>query len=291
MEARALIPAWIVDDTGIPKKGKHSVGVARQYCGKLGKQDTCQVAVTLSVASDQASLPIAARLYLPEAWANDKERRKRAGVPSEIIVQTKPQIALSQIRRTIAEGVPRGIVLADAGYGNDTAFRDALTEMELSYVVGVQSSTAVWAPGTGPLPARPWSGHGRKTKLRRDNDAKDAHAACASEWQLRACAYDTVRLDAKCVLADQALDLLDHFLRRSGLTDHLTAGTVLNVSLASIENVGDVALLQVFADCLALAIQHSGYYFWLACERQRGPNVVGRQGAGAMGFESSCQGS
>jgi SRSO17 transposase len=178
MEAWAPIRAWIVDDTGIPKKGKHSIGVARQYCGELGKQDNCQVAVTLSVASDEASLPIAVRLYLPEAWANDKERRKKAGVPTEITFQTKPQIALSQIRRAIADGVPKGTALADAGYGNDTAFRDALTEMDLPYVVGVQSSIAVWAPGTGPLPARPWSGRGRKTKLlRRDNDAKPMKAS------------------------------------------------------------------------------------------------------------------
>src|SRR5262249_25521616 len=109
MEARAPIRAWIVDDTGIPKKGKHSVGVARQYCGELGKQNNCQVAVTLSVASDQASLPIAGRLYSPEAWANDKARRTKAGVPSEITFETKPQIALSQIRRAIADGVPKGV--------------------------------------------------------------------------------------------------------------------------------------------------------------------------------------
>jgi len=171
MEAQAPIRAWIVDDTGIPKKGKHSVGVARQYCGELGKQDNCQVAVTLSVASDRASLPIALRLYLPEAWANDKTRRTKAGVPKEIAFETKPQIALDQIRQAIADGVPKGIVLADAGYGNDTDFRDALTEMKLSYVVGVQSSIGVWAPGTAPLPARPWSGRGRKTKLLRRDDA------------------------------------------------------------------------------------------------------------------------
>jgi SRSO17 transposase len=170
MQSRAPIRAWIVDDTGIPKKGKHSVGVARQYCGELGKQDNCQVAVTLSVASDQASLPIAFRLYLPEAWAGDKTRRRKVGVPVEIAFETKPQIALNQMRQAIADGVPKGVALADAGYGNDTAFRDALTEMELPYIVGVQSSIAVWAPGTAPLPARPWSGRGRKTKLLRRND-------------------------------------------------------------------------------------------------------------------------
>src|SRR5262249_33630423 len=137
----------------------------------------CQVVVTLSVASDQASVPIAVRLYLPEAWANDKARRKRAGVPAEIAFETKPQIALNQMRQAMADGVPKGVALADAGYGNDTAFRDALTEMELPYIVGVQSSIAVWVPGTAPLPARPWSGRGRKTKLlRRDDRTKPVKA-------------------------------------------------------------------------------------------------------------------
>jgi SRSO17 transposase len=178
VEKQAPIRAWIVDDTGIPKKGKHSVGVARQYCGELGKQDNWQVAVTLSVASDQASLPIALRLYLPEAWASDKARRRKVGVPTEIAFETKPQIAISQMRQAIADGVPKGVALADAGYGNDTAFRDGLTEMELPYIVGVQSSIAVWAPGTAPLPARPWSGRGRKTKLlRRDECTKPVKAS------------------------------------------------------------------------------------------------------------------
>jgi SRSO17 transposase len=108
MKARAPIRAWIADDTGIPKKGKDSVGVARQYCGEPSKQDNCQVAVTLSVASDQASLPIAVRLYLAQAWANDQARRKKAGVPTESTFQTKPQIALNQNapsnRRRRAEG-------------------------------------------------------------------------------------------------------------------------------------------------------------------------------------------
>jgi SRSO17 transposase len=173
IEERVPIRGWIIDDTGIPKKGKHSVAVARQYCGELGKQDNCQVAVTLSVASDHASLPIALRLYLPEVWANDAARCKKAGVPKDVIFQTKPHIALDQIRQAIEDGVPQGIVLADAGYGNDTAFRSGLTELKLDYVVGIQGSTTVWAPGTEPLPARTWSGNGRKTKLlRRDETTK-----------------------------------------------------------------------------------------------------------------------
>lgn len=109
------ITAWIIDDTAFSKKGKHSVGVARQYCGHLGKTDNCQVAVSLSVANAVASLPVAFRLYLPEDWANDFRRRAKAGVPDEVTFQTKPQIALEQIRQTLACGVAPGVVLADAG--------------------------------------------------------------------------------------------------------------------------------------------------------------------------------
>ena len=167
------VVAWIVDDTGFPKKGSHSVGVARQYCGQLGKQDNCRVAVSLSVATSNASLPIAYQLYLPESWTNDKQRRRKAGVPEQIEFQTKPQIAITQIRRAVEEDVPRGVVLADAGYGNDGQFRAALTELNLRYVVGAQSSTTVWAPGTEPLPAKPRSGRGRPPKLlRRDSQHK-----------------------------------------------------------------------------------------------------------------------
>ena len=143
---------WIVDDTGFPKKGTHSVGVARQYCGQLGKQDNCQVAVSVSLASERGSVPIDWRLYLPEVWAKDRRRREKAGVPKAVKFLTKPQIALEQIRAAKAAGVAIGIVLADAGYGNETAWREALDEMGLEYCVGVQSVTTVWAAGTGPVP-------------------------------------------------------------------------------------------------------------------------------------------
>ena len=145
---------WIVDDTGFPKKGIHSVGVARQYCGQLGKQDNCQVAVSVSLATERGSVPIAWRLYLPEQWAKDRQRREKAGVPTAVKFQTKPDIALEQIRAAKAAGVAIGIVLADAGYGNETAWREALDEMELEYCVGIQSVTTVWAAGTGPVPPK-----------------------------------------------------------------------------------------------------------------------------------------
>lgn len=161
IEQHGPVRAWIVDDTGFPKKGRHSVGVARQYCGQLGKQDNCQVAVSLSVANEAASLPIAWRLYLPQAWAEDPDLRRKAKIPADITFQTKPQIALEQIRTAKAQGVTPGVVLADAGYGADGSFRAGLTQLELPYVVGVQPNLSVWRPGEGPLPPKPWSGRGR----------------------------------------------------------------------------------------------------------------------------------
>ena len=170
MQKGGAIVAWIVDDTGFPKKGKHSVGVARQYCGQVGKQENCQVAVSLSVSTWNTSLPIAYRLYLPEEWSKDPERRKATKVPKEIPFQTKPQIALDQIRQAVASEAPQGVVLADAGYGVDGRFRAGLTALGLPYVVGVQSSMTVWEPGAEPLPAKPWTGQGRPPKLlRRDS--------------------------------------------------------------------------------------------------------------------------
>ena len=167
MKSKGPVQAWIVDDTGFPKKGTHSVGVARQYCGQVGKQDNCRVAVSLSVSTNTASLPIAWRLYLPEAWAHDAERRQQAGVPEQIRFQTKPEIALEQIRQAVADEVTRAPVLADAGYGIDSKFRAGITALGLPYVVGVQSSTSIWAPGKAPLPAKPWCGQGRPPRLLR----------------------------------------------------------------------------------------------------------------------------
>jgi len=169
LERHGPVAYWIVDDSGFPKQGTHSVGVARQYCGQLGKQDNCQVAVSLSVANDHASLPIAYQLFLPEVWADDPARRAKAGVPDTIRFETKTAIALGQLRQALAACVPVGIVLGDAAYGDETAFRVGVTDLGLRYVLGVRSGTSVWVPGTGPLPPLPWSGRGRRpTKLRRD---------------------------------------------------------------------------------------------------------------------------
>jgi SRSO17 transposase len=163
------IEAWIVDDTGFVKKGTHSVGVTRQYCGQVGKQENCRVAVSLSISTAEVSLPVAWRLYLPEVWVQDKKRRNATGIPQEISFQSKPEIALQQIRTALDREIPAAPVLADAAYGNDTGFRDGITALELPYVVGIQSSVSVWKPGQAPLPKRKWKGNGRPPKLlRRD---------------------------------------------------------------------------------------------------------------------------
>lgn len=146
------VQALIVDDTSYPKKGKHSVGVVRQYCGERGKQDNCQVAVTLSVATHQASLPVAYQLYLPRTWADDGARRAKAGVPEGMAFQTKPEIALGQIRAARVAGLSAALALADAAYGNDGKFRAGITAEELLYSVGVFSSLLVWRPGEAPTP-------------------------------------------------------------------------------------------------------------------------------------------
>jgi SRSO17 transposase len=165
MQKQGSVVAWIVDDTGFPKKGKHSVGVTRQYCGQVGKQENCRVAVSLSVATWSCSLPIAYRLYLPKEWAEDAERRKTTEVPEEVEFQTKPDIALDQIRAAVAANLDRGVVLADAAYGINTDFRDGLTQLGLQYVVGVQSSMTVWESGKQPLPAKPRGKMGRPPRL------------------------------------------------------------------------------------------------------------------------------
>lgn len=171
MERHGPIEAWIIDDTGFPKQGKHSVGVARQYCGRLGKQDNCQVAVMLSIANHHSSLPVAYRLYLPKEWAEDGERRRKAGVPDDIAFESKTAIALAQVHWACEAGLPRGVVLMDAGYGASTELRRSMAALGLTYVAGILPNTTVWTSDAEPLPPKRWLGRGRPTKLMR-RDAK-----------------------------------------------------------------------------------------------------------------------
>jgi SRSO17 transposase len=154
MERHGPIEVWIIDDTGFPKQGKHSVGVAQQYCGQLGREGNCQVAVSLSIANHHASLPVAYRLYLPREWIKDRARRRKAGVPREVKFKTKQEIALEQIRWACAAGLPRGVALMDADYGRNAKLRRGITDEGLAYVAGIQSTPLAWKPGTGPKPGR-----------------------------------------------------------------------------------------------------------------------------------------
>jgi SRSO17 transposase len=190
MERHGAVAAWIVDDTGIPKKGRHSVGVARQYCGVLGKQDNCQVAVTVTMANEAVSVPAAYRLYLPEAWTSDRRRRKEAAIPEQVTFETKWQIALGQIAALRKEGLPPAPVVADAGFGVITAFRDALTEWGIPYVVGISSQTTAYRPGTQPAAPPAYGGRGRPPTLVRRSKTRHpvsihalAKALPHSAWQ------------------------------------------------------------------------------------------------------------
>jgi SRSO17 transposase len=183
IERHGPIEAWIIDDTSFPKQGRHSVGVSHQYCGQLGKQANCQVAVTLSIANHDASLPVAYRLYLPKVWAEDDRRRRKARVPEEISFKTKPEIALEQIRWACEMGLPGDMVLVDAGYGNDSKLRTGITELERAYVAGIQPQTLVWAPGTG---------RGRAPKKGR-RDAPNAISVKDLALGMRAKAWRTIK--------------------------------------------------------------------------------------------------
>jgi SRSO17 transposase len=183
IERHGAITAWIIDDTGIPKKGQHSVGVAHQYCGQLGKQANCQVAVSLSIANHAASLPVAYRLYLTKDWAADDGRRSKAGVPKEIGFKTKLEIALEHIQWACETGLPGDMVLLDAGYGHDSKLRAGITALEKTYVAGIQSQTLVWAPGKRP--------GGAPKKGRRD--APNAISVKEVALRLRAKAWRTIK--------------------------------------------------------------------------------------------------
>jgi len=165
MELREKVCAWIIDDTGFVKKGEHSVGVGRQYCGQVGKKENCQIAVSLSVANHDFSLPVAFQLYLPKDWVQDDERCKKVGVPETIEFLTKPQIALQQLRQAKEQGISPGVVLADPAYGTDTQFRTQITKMGLEYAVGVRSDVSIWPSSTTFRVPANYRGQGRPATI------------------------------------------------------------------------------------------------------------------------------
>ena len=144
MEKREPIVAWIIDDTGFLKQGKHSVGVQRQYTGSAGKVTNCQVAPSLCLATKSQQVPVDFELYLPKSWANDKALREEGHIPDDVQFQTKLQLALGMIQRAVDDSLPKGVVLADAAYGTSSAFRTALRGLNLDYAVAVESAIKVW---------------------------------------------------------------------------------------------------------------------------------------------------
>lgn len=165
------LEAFVIDDTGFPKKGEHSVGVARQYSGTLGRTDNCQVATSLHLAGEHGSGCIGMRLYLSEDWAGDVTRRKKAGVPEDVAFQKKGELALAMLDAAIGWGLPQKMVLTDAGYGDSGDFRRGLASRGLHYLVAVTGTANVWGPGTAPsLPE--YKGVGRRPTRLHDEDAR-----------------------------------------------------------------------------------------------------------------------
>lgn len=195
MQRHEAVLAWVIDDTGFPKHGKHSVGVSHQYCGQSGKQDNCQVAVSLSLANHHASLPVAYRLYLPKGWADDQARRTKAGVPDEITFKTKNEIAREQIEWACEAGLPRGVALMDVSYGKDASLRRRMTRSSAcSTQLPSAATRKSWRKARRRRPpnspARCQSARGRRSpggKVRASRSHR-VSLACASDHAVKAAA-------------------------------------------------------------------------------------------------------
>jgi SRSO17 transposase len=160
MTAEIEPEGWVIDDTGLPKDGRFSPGVARQYCGALGKTANCQVIVSVNAVTDRASCPLDWRLFLPEAWDADDERRAKAKIPDEVRHRPKWRLALDIVDELLEWGLERSIVQADGGYGDITAFRVGLEQREFEYVVQVKGTTSAHPADAAPV-APPYQGRGR----------------------------------------------------------------------------------------------------------------------------------
>jgi SRSO17 transposase len=168
--------AWIVDDTGIVKDGRHSPGVKRQYSGTLGKIGNCQVAVSLHAVGERGTLPLGWQLYLPEEWCDDLPRRRKAKIPDQIAFKTKPQLAGELCEQASAWQLPVAPILADQAYGEDAGFRARLDAAGLEYVVAVRAQTSVYGPETAfAVPARTGSVGRPRTVARPDRKPESVH--------------------------------------------------------------------------------------------------------------------
>jgi SRSO17 transposase len=179
------LETYVIDDTGFPKKGNHSVGVQRQYSGTLGRIDNCQVATSTHLAGERGSVCIGMNLYVPETWADDVMRRKKAGIPSEVTFQEKWRMAIGQLDAALDAGLPKHVVLADAGYGDSGDFRNALSSRGLPFVVGVTPTAVVWPPEANlKLPPKPKTGR-PPTRIRDDKHPPLSLAELAERLRFR----------------------------------------------------------------------------------------------------------
>jgi SRSO17 transposase len=186
------VVAWIVDDTGIVKDGRHSPGVKRQYSGTLGKIGNCQITVSVHTVGERGTLPLGWRLYLPEEWCDDLQRRRKAKIPDEVCFRTKPQLAGDLCERAAAWQLPQAPILADSAYGDDAGFRGRLAELELEYVLAVRAETSVYGPETGfAVPQRNSSVGRPRTVARPDRKPESVRTLAErlpmSAWQRVRC--------------------------------------------------------------------------------------------------------
>jgi SRSO17 transposase len=189
-----LVPEayWLIDEVAFPKQGKHSVGVARQYCGALGKTANCQVAVTLDLGTEESSTPLDWALYLPAQWISDPVRRKEAGIPEEVTFRTKPDLALDLVDEVKGWGLEGRLVLADSAYGDVFEFRQGLRSRELDYVVQVSGGLMAWTKD--PHPSKPPMKRGGKVPRKRfyANDFPPPRSLCQIAKDLPSGSWKTV---------------------------------------------------------------------------------------------------
>jgi SRSO17 transposase len=184
--------AWVVDDTGVKKDGEHSPGVKRQWSGTLGKIDNCQITVSVHAVGERGTLPLGWALYLPEEWCAELPRRRKAKIPDDVVFETKPQLAASLAGAAAGWEIPIAPILADAAYGDDTAFRTGLHEHGLEYVLAISPNVAVFGPETRfAVPARKGATGRPRTVARPDRKQESARALAerlpAEAWQTLPC--------------------------------------------------------------------------------------------------------
>jgi SRSO17 transposase len=186
------VTAWVVDDTGIPKDGRHSPGVKRQYSGTLGKIGNCQIAVSVHAVGEWGTLPLGWSLYLPEEWCDDLERRRKAKIPAAVCFQTKPQLAAGLCEQAAGWQLPIAPILADCAYGDDSGFRTRLHTRELEYVLAVSVQTAVYGPETSfAVPERNGTTGRPRTVARPDRKPESVRSLAKrlpeTAWQMLPC--------------------------------------------------------------------------------------------------------